>query len=157
MAKCKKNLTNLDYTVLAADDTCPKAFVKSKKELAAISFIQGPKEVPSQIRVVLPANPEDGSKWLVEKLNRPGCHSSPVLGNTVPVWNPQIKSYELDFGTRVQMASSKNMQLEEVDGVHRIIRLTFGKVDENRFILDFCHPLSAVQAFSIALASFDAL
>jgi hypothetical protein len=55
------------------------------------------------------------------------------------------------------MASSKNMQLEEVDGVHRIIRLTFGKVDENRFILDFCHPLSAVQAFSIALASFDAL
>ena len=49
MAKCKKNLTNLDYTVLAADDTCPKAFVKSKKELAAISFIQGPKEVPSQV------------------------------------------------------------------------------------------------------------
>jgi hypothetical protein len=33
--------------------------------------------------------------------------------------------------------------------------VVFGKIDENTFSLEFTHPLSAVQAFGIAISEFD--
>jgi hypothetical protein len=36
------------------------------------------------------------------------------------------------------------------------IVMQFGKIDQDNFTMDFRYPLSPVQAFSIALTSFDA-
>jgi len=37
-----------------------------------------------------------------------------------------------------------------------IVRLTFGKMGDHRYCLDFAHPFSVAQALGVALASFDA-
>lgn len=36
------------------------------------------------------------------------------------------------------------------------IVMQFGKIDDDTFTMDFRYPLSPVQAFAIALTSFDA-
>eukprot|EP00667_Euglena_gracilis_P003083 EG_transcript_3094 len=130
-----------------------KAVVGEGKEvvkcpLATIYFTEASKDIPSQVRVALPT---DGAP--------PGSDSEPkvVLQSMSPVWNPRHRAYELDMGPRVHMASSKNLQLEDAGDFRRAIRLTFGKVDDGHFVLDFAYPLSVFQAFSIALASFDVL
>jgi tubby-related protein 1 len=76
------------------------------------------------------------------------------LRNKEPVWNEQLKAYVLNFNGRVSMASVKNFQLIDADRPQEVV-MQFGKVDENVFTLDFAHPLSALQAFLIALSSFD--
>uniref|UniRef100_A0A1I7S1C4 Tub domain-containing protein n=1 Tax=Bursaphelenchus xylophilus TaxID=6326 RepID=A0A1I7S1C4_BURXY len=55
----------------------------------------------------------------------------------------------LDFGGRVTQESAKNFQIEhESEQV-----MQFGRIENGAYTLDFCTPLSAVQAFGIALAS----
>ena len=75
----------------------------------------------------------------------------------------------LDFCGRVEKASVKNFQLiDEKNGtlLHRLGRLTnlhledkiyllFGKSQGDTFALDYQWPLTAFQAFAIALSSFD--
>lgn len=60
--------------------------------------------------------------------------------------------YRLNFSGRVQTASVKNMQLENEQGE---VLLQFGKVDEQRFHLDFRAPFTAFSAFGAALCQFD--
>lgn len=77
--------------------------------------------------------------------------------NKQPRWNEKLKSYALNFGGRVKEASIKNFILiddryeegkeDEADNI-----ITFGKMDENTFSLEFRHPLSLYQAFGIALS-----
>jgi len=38
---------------------------------------------------------------------------------------------------------------------HEEVVMQFGRVDEDTFTCDFRYPLSAIQAFGIALSSFD--
>lgn len=63
-------------------------------------------------------------------------------------------NYRLNFHGRVTIPSVKNFQLTPVDDIHDIV-CQFGKVGENRFHLDYCRPLNAFQAFSIALTQFS--
>ena len=35
------------------------------------------------------------------------------------------------------------------------IVIQFGKVGDNSYTLDFCHPVSAFQAFAISLTAFE--
>jgi hypothetical protein len=60
--------------------------------------------------------------------------------------------YRLNFSGRVQTPSVKNMQLEDEQGE---VLLQFGKVDENRFHLDYKAPFTAFGAFAAALCQFD--
>mmetsp|Transcript_18093 Transcript_18093/g.17411 ORF Transcript_18093/g.17411 Transcript_18093/m.17411 type:complete len:389 (+) Transcript_18093:100-1266(+) len=59
----------------------------------------------------------------------------------------------LNFKGRVGIASVKNFQLTSVNDVDNII-VQFGKVDEDRFNLDFKAPFNAFQAFSLILSQF---
>lgn len=52
----------------------------------------------------------------------------------------------------MQTPSVKNMQLEDEQGE---VLLQFGKVDENRFHLDYKAPFTAFGAFAAALCQFD--
>mmetsp|Transcript_973 Transcript_973/g.1495 ORF Transcript_973/g.1495 Transcript_973/m.1495 type:complete len:549 (+) Transcript_973:134-1780(+) len=77
-----------------------------------------------------------------------------TLHNKPPLWSDQLNAYTLNFYGRVKMASKKNFQLISSENSEHIL-LMFGKVDADTFTLDYRHPFSCVQAFSIALTSFD--
>lgn len=76
----------------------------------------------------------------------------------------------LNFHGRVTQASVKNFQLVHAsDGKHNILSvnfnsltstedyvvLQFGRIADDIFTLDYRFPMCAVQAFGIALSSFD--
>ena len=62
--------------------------------------------------------------------------------------------YCYKFGGRVKVPSVKNCQLV-LDGNQDLVVLLFGKITGTLFACDFTAPLSAAQAFAIALASVD--
>uniref|UniRef100_A0A914VW10 Tubby C-terminal domain-containing protein n=1 Tax=Plectus sambesii TaxID=2011161 RepID=A0A914VW10_9BILA len=72
-----------------------------------------------------------------------------VLQNKTPFWNEQSQVYQLDFGGRVTQESAKNFQIEHQE--RQVMQ--FGRIENGSYTLDFRSPFSAVQAFSVALAS----
>lgn len=93
--------------------------------------------------------------------------ASPLqLRNKHPHWNDDLHCWCLNFRGRVKLASVKNFQLvQDVDqndlelmaeGKEEKVVMQFGKVEDDLFILDF-NPtaVSAIQAFAIALSTFD--
>ncbi|CAL5227271.1 g10202 [Coccomyxa viridis] len=83
-----------------------------------------------------------------------GQQDTVVMRNKPPKWNEQLSAYCLNFKGRVTQASVKNFQLiSEADP--EAVLLQFGKVGDDTFSMDYQWPLSAVQAFGIALTSFD--
>ncbi|KAJ1266772.1 hypothetical protein BS78_07G004000 [Paspalum vaginatum] len=103
-----------------------------------------------------------------------------VLCNKKPRWHEQLQCWCLNFRGRVTVASVKNFQLiaaPQPDAVpsessqqaqqqteplssssatdHDKVILQFGKVDKDMFTMDYRYPLSAFQAFTICLTSFD--
>jgi tubby-related protein 1 len=77
-----------------------------------------------------------------------------LLENKPPSWNNDVKAYVLNFNGRVTMASVKNFQLCTRDDDGKQI-MQFGRVGDDEFNLDVQWPMSLLQAFSIALSSFD--
>lgn len=76
------------------------------------------------------------------------------LLNKKPFFNNQTNTFNLNFNGRVTMPSVRNFQV-----IHPLepayITLTFGKVSENTYILDFSHPWSILFAFCLGLTSLD--
>jgi len=81
--------------------------------------------------------------------------SSATLTSRRPRWNTKLGTLTLDFRGRVRVASSKNFQLEVPGGDRdsNNVKLLFGKVVDNQFVLDFKRPLGVVQAFAAALTT----
>ncbi|TNN24031.1 Tubby [Liparis tanakae] len=77
-----------------------------------------------------------------------------ALSNKSPSWNEQTQSYVLNFHGRVTQASVKNFQIIHPDNEDYIV-MQFGRVAEDVFSMDYSFPLCALQAFAIALSSFD--
>jgi len=67
-----------------------------------------------------------------------------------PKWNLKHKSLSLDFRGRATRASAKNFQLESMSCKRPLF--LYGKVDDDKFVLDYCAPLGTVQAFAAALS-----
>ena len=77
-----------------------------------------------------------------------------ALQNRPPWWNVELGSFVLNFGGRVSVASVKNFQLCGSDQDY--IMLQFGRIQgRHSFTMDFQHPLTAVQAFAIAISSLQ--
>jgi len=79
-----------------------------------------------------------------------------------PKWNSTVKALMLDFYGRCSLASAKNIQLKVAGdsvgiegGTSDKVKLLFGKTKSNSFVLDFRRPLGTVQAFAIALTTYD--
>eukprot|EP00440_Ansanella_granifera_P032712 gb/GFBE01035489.1/.p1 GENE.gb/GFBE01035489.1/~~gb/GFBE01035489.1/.p1 ORF type:complete len:297 (+),score=66.95 gb/GFBE01035489.1/:1-891(+) len=77
-----------------------------------------------------------------------GC----VLSTRRPKWNARQKTLTLDFRGRCSLASAKNFQLEAENDSSKVT-LLFGKVEPNKFVLDYAFPLGMVQAFGTALTA----
>lgn len=66
----------------------------------------------------------------------------------------ETQAYVLNFHGRVTQASVKNFQLVHPADESYII-VQFGRISDDVFTLDYQYPVCAVQAFAIALSSFD--
>mmetsp|Transcript_25362 Transcript_25362/g.76920 ORF Transcript_25362/g.76920 Transcript_25362/m.76920 type:complete len:500 (-) Transcript_25362:591-2090(-) len=78
-----------------------------------------------------------------------------ILKNKPPKWNDQVGAYVLNFNGRVTRASVKNFQLYNPTKDPEAVLMQFGRVGKDAFTMDYQAPLCALQAFGIALSSFD--
>ncbi|XP_036908738.1 tubby-related protein 1 isoform X3 [Sturnira hondurensis] len=102
----------------------------------------------------VPIRPRNASDGLLVRWQNKTLESIIELHNKPPVWNEDSGSYTLNFQGRVTQASVKNFQIVHADDPDYIV-LQFGRVAEDAFTLDYRYPLCALQAFAIALSSFD--
>ncbi|CAM9168212.1 unnamed protein product [Ectocarpus sp. 8 AP-2014] len=119
-------------------------------------------EGPRKMRVVLGnmhGNNADveAESSLLHRMLRGSLDSleEPCLINRNPRWNAKVQAFVLNFHGRVTQASVKNFQLVVQGDVTEQITLQFGRTHTNEFTMDFCHPLSPLQALAITLTSFD--
>jgi len=108
--------------------------------------------------VRIPELYEDGSSVVLCPVCCDGHAESSVmtaLTSRRPRWNPKNKNLALDFRGRVTMASAKNFQLEvpSYQSNVRCVKLLFGKVGAQSFVLDYSYPLGTVQAFAAAVST----
>ena len=78
-----------------------------------------------------------------------------ILKNKQPKWNDQVGAYVLNFNGRVTRASVKNFQLCNMARDPDTVLMQFGRVGKDAFTMDYQWPLCGLQAFGIALSSFD--
>ncbi|KAB0361881.1 hypothetical protein FD754_006037 [Muntiacus muntjak] len=102
----------------------------------------------------VPIRPRNASDGLLVRWQNKTLESLIELHNKPPIWNEDSGSYTLNFQGRVTQASVKNFQIVHTDDPDYIV-LQFGRVAEDAFTLDYRYPLCALQAFAIALSSFD--
>uniref|UniRef100_A0A0R3RTB7 Tub domain-containing protein n=1 Tax=Elaeophora elaphi TaxID=1147741 RepID=A0A0R3RTB7_9BILA len=95
-----------------------------------------------------------------------------AMYNKSPVWNEDTQSYVLNFHGRVTQPSVKNFQIIHDADLYcnatwpdwllyillalsaKYIVMQFGRIGYDAFTMDFRYPLSALQAFGIAMTSF---
>jgi len=119
---------------------------------------------PRKMTVLLPGMTSDGKRTeyhpssdhdgLIERYKSKNLEGILELTNKTPMWNDDTQSYVLNFHGRVTQASVKNFQIVH-ESDHEYIIMQFGRVAEDIFTMDYRYPMCAVQAFGIALSSFD--
>lgn len=124
---------------------------------ASIFTLRVPPVTQAGIRRELrPVRAEDNILSIGRRAQRKLVH----LISRKPLPHPKTGRLQMDFHGRAKLASIKNQQLILGDNCEKTQNesptiLLFGKMDENRFALDFTWPLCPLQAFAIALVIFD--
>ncbi|XP_063402883.1 tubby protein homolog isoform X1 [Mytilus trossulus] len=166
VGKLRSNILGTHFTLF--DHGCnPKDnYENARKELIGVVYetnvlgFKGPRKMTIIIpgmnldheRVdIKPRNDNDG---LINRWKRKNMENILELHNKTPVWNDETQSYVLNFHGRVTQASVKNFQIVHDNDVEYIV-MQFGRVAEDVFTMDFNYPLCALQAFGIAISSFD--
>ncbi|KAM9813767.1 tubby-related protein 3-like [Neosynchiropus ocellatus] len=169
VGKLRSNLMGTKFTVFDNAMNPERALPdlsNARQELAGIIYetnvlgMKGPRRMTVIIpgmdknneRVPLrPRNDCDG--LLIRHQNR-RMENLIELHNKTPVWNEETASHVLNFNGRVTQASIKNFQIVHNKDLDYIV-MQFGRIADDIFTLDFNYPMCAVQAFAIALSSFD--
>ena len=71
-----------------------------------------------------------------------------------PQWNPARGRFELEFGRRVRLLHSSNIQLV-MQSSPDVVAVQFGKCAKREYILDYAAPLTVVQAVGMAIAHWS--
>jgi hypothetical protein len=131
--------------------TCGKrdlAYIRHHKEYVQ----QGEGELHC-MDIEIPTMSENGDMEIWCPMCRPeGDYHSTSLTTRRPKWNPRLKTLNMNFHGRVSQSSAKNFQLELVDKPEKF-RVLFGKVAQNKYVLDFKSPLNMIQAFAAAVST----
>eukprot|EP00668_Euglena_longa_P006593 GGOE01007880.1.p1 GENE.GGOE01007880.1~~GGOE01007880.1.p1 ORF type:complete len:385 (-),score=83.20 GGOE01007880.1:545-1666(-) len=168
--KLRSNFVGTEFTVFDKGEKPNKdgdvQGLAPRQEIAAVIYernILGTKG-PRKMCVLIPHVDENGRRtiWkpekeedgLVGRFKKGSTQGMIIMKNKEPSWNDQLRAYVLNFGGRVTMASVKNFQLVDQDHPNKVL-MQFGKVDADKFTLDFQYPVSGLQAFGIALSAFD--
>lgn len=159
--------SNVFGTTFFVYDSGSKSQIESPRlDLAVIIYdtnILGFKG-PRNMTVLLPGMTEDdqrvkicsvdSNEGVLDSWKLKNTDNIVELHNKTPIWNEETQSYVLNFHGRVTQASVKNFQLIH-DSDPEYIVMQFGRTSEDIFTMDFRYPLCALQAFAIALSSFD--
>merc|ERR1719457_175892 len=171
IGKLRSNVIGTKFTVYNSGVKYGKSGLKQdrsnhREELALICYdtnVLGFKG-PRKMTVVIPGMNSDHervpfvpnhdketiqSKWQGKKMD-----NLIELSNKTPIWNDDTQSYVLNFKGRVTQASVKNFQIVHQSDPDYIV-MQFGRVADDVFTVDYNYPMNAVQAFAIALSSFD--
>jgi len=169
IGKVRSDRKSLEYT-LYDDGVNPDEKKKEKgplrRELLYVNFLNSLRNRnPGAMQVTAPSTDDKGNATMVrpqtdkealaERSKRGDMNGLVMLKNREPKWNPVSNMYQLDFHGRATMASCKNIQLHAKDGDPASVNFLMGKVEENKFNVDFKGPFSCVQAFAFALIVFD--
>nr|CAI5824796.1 unnamed protein product [Callosobruchus analis] len=170
VGKLRSNLLGTQFTVYDNGVSHRKSNLKEdilpRQELASVIYdtnVLGFKG-PRKMTVIIPGMvsdeqrvqiyPQDDSESLIESWKAKNMDNLIELHNKTPVWNDDTQSYVLNFHGRVTQASVKNFQIVH-DSDPDYVVMQFGRVAEDVFTMDYRYPLCALQAFAIALSSFD--
>jgi len=140
-----------------------------RSELAAVLYKQNVlgSRGPRKMKVIVPnvdeqtgnrvkLQPMNPNESMLERYkNEADTSDFVVLKNKQPKWNDQVGAYVLNFNGRVTRASVKNFQLCNVAKDPDQVIMQFGRVGKDAFTMDYQFPLCGLQAFGIALSSFD--
>ncbi|CAJ0945679.1 unnamed protein product, partial [Mesorhabditis belari] len=138
-----------------------------REELAAVIYetnvlgFKGPRKMTILIPGIFdaenyrrrPIRPVTDRDTIFERYKQRRMDELVLMHNKAPVWNDETQSYVLNFHGRVTQASVKNFQIVH-DADPDYIVMQFGRVNDEQFTMDFRYPLSALQAFGIAMTSF---
>lgn len=155
VAKLRANFSRCEFVLSDARD-CGTSITLREEALIQYTKTVRPREMRVGIRspnidVNTPETPSDISKDFANK-NTNKLH---FLKNKAPRWNESTQSHCLNFGGRVTMPSIKNFQIISEDDAESIV-LQFGRCGTDNFTMDARYPLSIIQAFGVALSTFDA-
>ncbi|XP_072910073.1 tubby protein homolog isoform X2 [Hemitrygon akajei] len=137
-----------------------------RQELSAITYetnvlgFRGPRRMTVIIPAMdekqerIPFRPRNDKDGLLARWQNNNTENVIELHNKTPVWNDETQSYVLNFHGRVTHASVKNFQIVHENDSDYIV-MQFGRVADDAFTMDYNYPMCAVQAFAIALSSFD--
>jgi len=170
IGKLRSNMLGTNFQIFDGGDGSAKGKNSDRptkrQEIAAVLYdtnVLGFKG-PRKMTVVLPGMGTDGKRvelkhtsdhdGLIERYKSKNLESILELQNKTPVWNDETQSYVLNFHGRVTQASVKNFQIIHESDVEYII-MQFGRVAEDIFTMDYRYPMCALQAFGVALSSFD--
>ncbi|KAJ8406436.1 hypothetical protein AAFF_G00300100 [Aldrovandia affinis] len=171
IGKLRSNLMGTKFTVYDSGlnpAKTPSSLEASnlRQELAAICYetnVLGFKG-PRKMSVIIPGmnmehervsiRPRNDHETLLARWQNKSTESVIELHNKTPVWNDDTQSYVLNFHGRVTQASVKNFQIIHDNDLDYIV-MQFGRVAEDIFTMDYNYPMCALQAFAIALSSFD--
>ncbi|KAK2498789.1 hypothetical protein MC885_010761 [Smutsia gigantea] len=172
IGKLRSNLMGTKFTVYDNGVNPQKASSSTlesgtlRQELAAVCYetnVLGFKG-PRKMSVIVPGmnmvhervsiRPRNEHETLLARWQNKNMESIIELQNKTPVWNDDTQSYVLNFHGRVTQASVKNFQIIHGNDPDYIV-MQFGRVAEDVFTMDYNYPLCALQAFAIALSSFD--
>ncbi|KAG5870652.1 hypothetical protein JTB14_010570 [Gonioctena quinquepunctata] len=169
VGKLRSNILGTQFTVYDNGMSPRKVNLKEevlpRQELASVIYdtnVLGFKG-PRKMTVIIPGMadeqrvtiyPQDDSDGLIESWKAKNMDSIIELHNKTPVWNDDTQSYVLNFHGRVTQASVKNFQIVHDSDAEYVV-MQFGRVAEDVFTMDYRYPLCSLQAFAIALSSFD--
>ncbi|XP_025097825.1 tubby-related protein 3-like isoform X2 [Pomacea canaliculata] len=164
--KLRSNLLGTHFTLFDNGENPRRHVTGARQELVAIAYetnVLGFKG-PRKMTVIIPGmtsdhkrvdiKPQGNHDGLIERWKRKNMENLLELHNKTPVWNDETQSYVLNFHGRVTQASVKNFQIVHDNDVDYIV-MQFGRVAEDVFTMDYNYPMCALQAFGIALSSFD--
>ncbi|XP_018431980.1 PREDICTED: tubby-related protein 3 [Nanorana parkeri] len=173
IGKLRSNIMGTKFTIYDGGESPDKAKAHGlldsstlRQELAAVCYetnvlgFKGPRKMSVLIPGMninherIPFQPLNESETLLSKWQNKHHENIIELHNKAPVWNDDTQSYVLNFHGRVTHASVKNFQIVH-DNDPEYIVMQFGRVAEDLFTLDYSYPLCALQAFAVALSSFD--
>uniref|UniRef100_A0A8C5SCS5 Tubby-like protein n=1 Tax=Laticauda laticaudata TaxID=8630 RepID=A0A8C5SCS5_LATLA len=169
IGKLRSNLMGTRFSVFdngVNPDRANADWSNVRQELAAVIYetnvlgFKGPRKMTVVIPGMnsdnerVPIRPRNDNDGLLMRWQNKIMDSLIELHNKAPLWNDETQSYVLNFHGRVTHASVKNFQIVHSEDPEYIV-LQFGRVADDVFTMDYNYPLCAVQAFAIALSSFD--
>ncbi|XP_053943891.1 tubby-related protein 1 [Cuculus canorus] len=169
IGKLRSNLMGTKFTVFdngMNPDRANADWSNVRQELSAVVYetnvlgFKGPRKMTVIIPGMnsdnerVPIRPRNDNDGLLMRWQNKNMDNVIELHNKAPVWNDETQSYVLNFHGRVTHASVKNFQIVHGSDPDYIV-MQFGRVADDAFTMDYNYPLCAVQAFAIALSSFD--